>query len=456
VHFLTVAELAGLIRKRAISPVEVVQSQLGRIQELEPALQACALVLADSALVQARTAEAEIRSSNYLGPLHGVPIGVKDLFFTKGVRTQGGLRFLSNHVPQFDAAAVGRLKDAGAILIAKLHTTEGAMDGYHRDFPVPRNPWGQDRWPGVSSSGSGVAVAAGMCYGSIGTDTGGSVRIPAAANGIVGLKPTRGAVSTEGILPLAPSLDHVGTMTRSVTDAAILLDALTGMATPTPGIEGLRIGFAEKLCGDGVDRVVSDAISEALRVFEKRNACSVPVSLPGLDEVSEVWYTIATAEAAVAHRETFPSRRAEYGEGFRAFLDRGCAVSAKALHDAETRRAKWSMQMAECFREFDVLVCPSLPRDTFQYDPRDAYRGPDPAAGESDGVPLAFLAEMNRLLLPFNLCGYPALSLPCGLSPVGMPLSMQLIGRPHAESLLIECGVAFEQETPWHLERPPI
>jgi amidase len=456
VHYLTLAEIARLIHRRAISPVEVVQTQLSRIRELEPSLHACAVVLEHSAFMEACAAESEILASNYRGPLHGVPITVKDLFFTTGVRTQGGLKFLANHVPEFDASVVRQLKEAGAILIAKLHTTEGAMDGYHRTFPIPRNPWGGDRWPGVSSSGSGVAVAAGMCYASIGTDTGGSVRIPAAANGIVGLKPTRGAISTEGVLPLAPSLDDAGILARSVEDVALLLQGLAPLDIQTTGMEGLRIGFEEKLCSDGVEPCVADAIGRGLSVFEERGARIVPASLPMLDEVCRIWQTIAAREAAFVHRETFPSRRAEYGEGFRAFLDQGCAVSEEAFHEALMLRAEWSAKVAECFREFDVLVCPGLPGGAFQYIPEDAYCGPDPTTGKSDGIPSAYLAAMNRIMMPFNLCGYPALSLPCGISPAGMPLSMQLVARPHAEPLLLWCGIAFEQETPWHLERPPI
>lgn len=453
-HYFTLAELSGLIRKRAISPVEIVQSQLARIRQLDATLHAYALVTGDSALAQARAAESEILTGHYRGPLHGVPIAVKDLFFTKGARTQGGLKRLSAHIPDFDAAAVEQLKHAGAIVLGKLHTAEGAMDGYHRDFQIPRNPWGENRWPGVSSSGSGVAVAAGMCYTSLGTDTGGSVRIPASANGIVGMKPTYGAIGTQGVLPLAKSFDHVGPMARSVGDAAILLYALAGPAEITPKMEGVRIGFDEKLCSDGVQRCETEAVCQAVRVLRNCGAYVVPTSLPALDEVSGIWYTIAAAEAAQAHGEEFPSLDSEYGEGFRAFLERGRSVSTAAYAEAQRHRAEWMARTAECFREFDVLACPSLPGEAFQYNPEDAYCGPDTAAGHSDGVPASYLAAMNRLMLPFNLNGYPALSLPCGISPAGMPLGLQLVGRPLSEPLLILCGTTFERETEWHSRHP--
>jgi amidase len=452
----TLAEVAGLIRNRSVSPVELVASQLARICALDDALNAFALVTEDVALAQARAAEAEILAGGYRGPLHGVPVAVKDVFATGGVPTQGGLRFRSGHVPDHDAVAVGQLRHAGAILVGKLQTAEGAMDGYHRDIAIPRNPWGADRWPGVSSSGPGVAVAAGMCFAALATDTGGSIRIPSAANGIVGLKPTHGVVSVEGVLPLAASFDHVGPMARSVGDAAILLQALAGLEAPPRGITGVRIGVDERLCHDGVQPCVTRAVGEAMRVLEKRGASIVPASLPAPDAVSRIWYTIVAAEAARAHRETFPSRGSDYGEGFRALLERGRLVSATAYEEAQRQRAEWTARAAQCFGAFDVLATPALPGEAFVYDPEDAYCGAQPAAGHIDGIPRAYLVAMNRLMLPFNLNGYPTLALPCGASPAGLPLGLQLVGRPLSEPLLIACGLAFEQDTAWHLRRPPI
>jgi amidase len=454
-HYLTVAELSTLIRTREISPVEVLAWQIARIRELDDTLNAYALVTEETARAEARVAEAEIRAGSYRGPLHGVPVAVKDVFFTEGLRTQGGLKVLSGHVPDRDAASVSSLRKAGAILLGKLNTTEGAMDGYHRDFKIPRNPWGTDRWPGVSSSGSGVSVAAGLCYASLGTDTGGSVRIPSAATGIVGLKPTRGLVSTEGVLPLAPSLDHVGPMARSVGDIAIVLQALTTLDTLPVALEGIRIGLDERSCGDAVDSCETEAVHEAVRVLQNQGASVVPASLPALDEVRGIWYTIAAVEAARSHRETYPSQRLEYGEGFRTFIDRGLATSQDKYDDAQKERARWTATTAECFREFDILACPALPGEAFRYLPEDAYCGPQ-FADRSDGIPRTYLATMDRLMLPFNLNGHPALTLPCGMSAAGMPLSVQLVGRPLSESLLIMCGTAFEQETTWHLRRPPV
>jgi amidase len=460
-HYLSLGELAGLLRKRAVSPVEIIQSQLARIRALDPALHAYALLMEPSALAQARNAEAEILAGDYRGPLHGVPIAVKDLFFTAGARTQGGLRMLSGHVPDDDADAVARLRRAGAILVGKLHTTEGAMDGYDRHFPVPRNPWGARRWPGVSSSGSGVAVAAGLCYASLGTDSGGSIRIPASANGIAGLKPTFGAISTQGVLPLARSFDQVGPLARSVGDIALLLQALAGYdesdnGVAAPGLTDVRIGFDENLCTLGVEPDVSAAVHRAMDVLRGVGARVVPVFLPGLGEISAIWYTIAAAEAARAQSALFPSGASEYGAGFRAFIEYGRAITPAAYYQAQQERADWAARTAECFSHFDVLACPCLPGEAFEYDPSDAYLGPQPAAGHNDGIPWAFLSAMNRLVLPFNLNGYPALCLPCGASRAGLPVGLQLVGRAHSELLVLRCGTAFEKETNWHLRRPPV
>ena len=227
-HYASFLDIADQIRRRKLSPVEVTKAQLERIDSLEPKLKAYITILAESALARAREAEREIQAGKYRGPLHGIQIAVKDLYFTSGLATKGGSGALADHVPSYDATVVGRFARAGAVLLGKLNTTEGAMVGYHPDFEVPRNPWGEDRFPGWSSSGSGVATAAGLCYASLGTDTGGSIRTPSAVNGIVGLKPTWGRVSRYGVLGLAPSLDHVGPMTRTVADAAAVLAVLAG------------------------------------------------------------------------------------------------------------------------------------------------------------------------------------------------------------------------------------
>ena len=279
-HYESLLSLAARIEARQVSPVAITRHLLERIERLEPSLHAYATVMAATALESAKRAEAEIAAGSYRGPLHGVPVAVKDLCYTKGVPTMGGMAIYRDFVPDFDATVVKRLDQAGAILLGKLNLTEGAMVGYHPDFEVPRSPWDPDLWPGASSSGSGVATAAGLCFGSLGTDTGGSIRYPSQTAGIVGLKPTYGRVSRHGVLPLAPSMDHVGPMTRRVADAAAMLQVIGGpdpndpttLDVPVPdlfttldaGVKGLRIGYDATFSTEGVDPRLVTAIENAL------------------------------------------------------------------------------------------------------------------------------------------------------------------------------------------------
>ena len=303
--------------------MELTSAILERIEALDGYLKSFATVMADSALASARTAEQEIAAGNYRGGLHGVPIAVKDLCFTSGVATMGGARVLRDFVPDFDGTVVQKLNAAGAVILGKLNLTEGAMAGYNPEFQIPVNPWGSDRWSGASSSGSGVATAAGLCYGSLGSDTGGSIRFPSAACGIVGIKPTWGRVSRYGVLALAESLDHVGPMTRSASDAGVMLQAIAGQDTNDPtsltspvpnmlegvdqGVRGVRIGVDERYISDGVDSELAAAVLEGARLLESKGAVLAPVRMPDTEPFSRAWGVLCSAEAAAAHRETFPS-----------------------------------------------------------------------------------------------------------------------------------------------------
>ena len=469
-HYLDLTEIARRIRRRELSPVEVTKAQLARVDALDARLNSYAIVMADAALAQARQAEAEIMSGRYRGPLHGVPVAVKDLCFTKGVATRGGTRVRLNFAPDYDATVVTRLKDAGAVLLGKLNLTEGAMAGYHRDFKVPRNPWGANRFPGFSSSGSGVATAAGLCYASLGTDTGGSIRYPSSANGIVGLKPTWGRVSRYGVLALAPSLDHVGPMTRRVADAAIVLATIAGhdandptsLFDPVPdfmrelekGIKGVHVGFDEVYASSGVAAHVVDAVRQGVHELERLGAEIVPVHMPSMDEAAGGWGILCAAEAAVAHEATFPSRAGDYGEYFRQFLENGRAVTGTAYAKANLRRAELRGTLHQTFQSFDILACPTTAAEAFAYDPEKAYGGAD--ATSTAGAPTAFLRDSIRFIVPYDLTGYPTLSLPCGQSPDGLPLSLQLVGRPLSEALLCRVGHAYERATEWHGQHPAI
>jgi len=322
--YRTLTEVAGLLQRREISPVELTRAVLARIERLEPQLHSYITVVPERALDRARAAERELATGVDRGPLHGVPIAVKDLFFTKGVPTTCASRVLAGWVPEFDATAVGRLEAAGAVLLGKLNMTEFAMSGYAPSLPIPRNPWDPGRHTGGSSSGPGVATAAGLCFASLGSDTGGSIRNPSAWCGVVGLKPTYGRVSHHGVFPLGMTLDHVGPITRSVTDAAAVLEVMAGadandptsLDVPVPecsaalnrGVRGVRIGVDEHFMGEYVHPDVVAALMAALEALQRQGAELVRVAIPAVDEVLETWPVICGAEAVAAHEATYPAR----------------------------------------------------------------------------------------------------------------------------------------------------
>ena len=472
-HYLSLAAVARLIETKKISPVELTQLMLERIRALDSRLHSYATVMADSALAAARTAEREIQSGNYRGPLHGIPIAVKDLCYTKGVRTMGGLRVLRDFVPDYDATVVAKLQAAGAVLIGKLSLTEGAMVGYHRDFEIPVNPWGEEYWAGVSSSGSGVATAAGLCFASLGTDTGGSIRFPATANGLVGLKPSYGRVSRHGVLPLAESLDHVGPMTRSVRDAAIVFEAIAGhdpndstsLQVPVPnmlaelgrGVQGLRIGFDRAYALDGVDLGLAAAIELAVAELQRLGAQIVDVQLPDVSEVHAAWFMVCAAEAAEAHRESFPSRADEYGAYFREFLEFGSSVSEADLAKARQVGRAIGERFLAVLSTVDSVLSPSggmpfkIPPG-LQYGSMTEWNQVFTQILETLGIEKA----ITSFTFPHSFAGTPSLTLPCGVTSDGLPYSMQLAGSPLSEAMLCRIGHAYEEATPWHQRHPDV
>ena len=448
-HYQTIAEIGARLQSGELSPVELTQAILGRIEALDGDLKSYATVMADSALASARTAEQEIAAGNYRGGLHGVPIAVKDLCFTSGVATMGGARVLRDFVPDFDGTVVQKLNAAGAVILGKLNLTEGAMAGYNPEFQIPVNPWGADRWSGASSSGSGVATAAGLCYGSLGSDTGGSIRFPAAACGIVGIKPTWGRVSRYGVLALAQSLDHIGPMTRSASDAGVMLQAIAGhdpndptsLTAPVPnmlhglgqGVSGVRIGVDERYISDGVDSELAAAVLEGARLLESRGAVLMPVRMPDIEPFSRAWGVLCSAEAAAAHRDTFPSRADEYGPWFRGWLELGSRHSATDYAVASYQRLACNGILAGIFDNIDVLVCPSMTTPPERVTPEALY-------GPMDEEEWTW----GRFTVPYDFSGAPTISLPCGLSSEGLPLGIQFVGRHLAEPLLVQVGHAYE------------
>ncbi len=461
-HYKTIAEVAALIQARELSPVELANATLDRIDALDGRLMSYATVMSDHAIAAARRAEREIAAGEYRGPLHGVPIAVKDLCFTARVRTMGGSKVYADHVPGFDSTVVARLKSAGATLIGKLNLTEGAMGGYNPEFQIPLNPWNGDRWAGSSSSGSGSATAAGLCFGSLGSDTGGSIRFPAAACGIVGLKPTWGRVSRYGVLALAESLDHVGPMTRSSEDAAIMLQAIAGydandptsLSDPVPdmlagiksGVEGIRIGLDERHVTDGVDPELAQAVLDGVKIMEELGAKIVNMRMPDVDKYLPAWPTLCSAEAVAAHRENYPSRRDDYGPWFRGWLDMGAGKSGADYAEANNMRAECNGLVREAFRNIDVMACPSTIGPAYPVTPEMLYGPMDSRRGSA----------FQRYTVPYDYNGVPTLSTPCGLSGDGLPLSLQFVGKRLSEPLLSRVGHAYERETEWTQLHPPV
>jgi amidase len=459
--FQTIDQIADGLRSGEFGTVELTTMMLERIEEVDSHWRSYATVTPERALRKAEKAESELRSGADRGPLHGIPVAVKDLCFTRGVRTMGGTGVLADHVPETDATVVSRLEGAGAVLLGKLNLTEGAMGGYHPDFAIPVNPWAADRWSGASSSGSGVATAVGLCFASLGSDTGGSIRFPAAACGVTGLKPTWGRVSRYGVLPLAESLDHVGPLTRTTRDCALVLQALSGadprdptcLTEPVPDaprqgeqrIKRVRIGLDERWVTHDVDPEVARGVLDAVAVLDGLGADIVQVSLPDMDPFVAAWAVLCSAEAVVAHKVTYPARRDEYGPYFRGWLDMGSGVSGADYARAHHLRIACAGHLRAVFTGIDLLACPSMPMVPQRVTPEELY-----------GPMRERKPRNQRFTAPFDYNGAPTLSVPCGFSGEGMPLSLQLVARHMEESLLCRVGMAYQEATDWHLRHPAL
>jgi amidase len=464
VHYASITEVAERIRAGALSPVDLTESMLDRIAAIDPALKSYATVTADRAREAARHAAAEISSGRYRGPLHGIPVAVKDLCYTKGIPTMGGLAVRRDFVPDYDGTAVVRLEAAGAVLLGKIALTEGAMAGYNPTFDIPVNPWREDYWSGASSSGSGVSVAAGLCFAALGTDTGGSIRFPAMANGVVGFKPTYGLVSRHGVLSLADSMDHVGPLTRSVQDAAIVLEALAGHDPEDPtsleapvadmcgelddGVAGLRIGVDREFVAGGAEPGLVAAIEDALATLEGLGAEIVDVVMPdGANDLREPWFAICSSEAARAHAQHYPSRADEYGPYFGGFLAFGHTVTEEQLAAARAFRTRFSGDFDAVLASVDAVVMPAAGQPFA--NPCDLYGDPD------DLQPLFEVAQM-QYTIPADLSGTPSLVVRCGVSESGIPYTLQFAGPRLSEPRLVRIGHAYERATDWHHLHPPL
>ena len=455
-------ELSADLRSRALSPVEVVRALLGRIERLDERLHAFVHLRPEAAFEAAARAEREIASGEARGPLHGVPVAVKDLCAIKGEPTACGTRVLADRRPDHTATVVERLVAAGAIVLGKLQLTEGAYGWHHPEVTPPVNPWSAEHWTGVSSSGSGVATAARLCFGSLGSDTGGSIRFPSACCGVVGVKPTYGRVSRFGVFPLAHSLDHVGPMARTVGDAAALLGALAGhdprdptsLRAPVPdylarldgGVAGLRVGVDDAYNTTGVAEEVVAAVRSAGELLRGLGAEVHAISLPSPDALLAGWVQTTAVECALAHADTFPSRSEAYGPELRTLLELAPSVSAGAYAEIELERARYRDALAGAFESVDVILAPALP--TPPPTAAAAIAG-NPAAGED-------VANLLQFTAPFDYSGSPTVTLPGGFSADGLPLGFQLIGPHLGEAALLRAGHAYQLATDWHERVPPL
>ncbi|HEX3860277.1 MAG TPA: amidase [Stellaceae bacterium] len=457
-HYLTIAEMAGLIAGKKLSPVELTEALLARIASLDPQLNAYLMVTADKAMAQARKAEGEIAAGNYRGPLHGVPFGLKDIYATAGIRTTGHSKVCVDAIPTADATTVEKLYAAGAILTGKLATHEFAHGGPSFDLPWPpaRNPWNTAHFTGGSSSGSGAAIAAGLVPAALGSDTGGSIRGPAAYCGIVGLKPTYGLVSRWGVHANSFTFDHAGPMSWSVEDCAILLQAIAGhdpkdpasanVALPyyraalTGNIKGLRIGVLRHLhedeCAAAPETLA--ALDEAYNVFRALGATLEDAHIPPAQLHYDVKVTIAESELFAIHEQVLRTRPGDFGADFLGRVLPAVLFGGNDYVQAQRERRRILAEMAPVYAKFDLLLTASA-------------GGPAP---KLDNWRTISFWQHASLTTPFNVTGGPALSQCMGFSGSGLPLSLQLVGRPFDEVTVLRAAHAYEKATGWRSRRP--
>ena len=460
--FLTIKEASALIGSHKLSPVELTSAFLERIKNVDGKLHSYVKVLPEQALAQAKAAETEIAKGHYKGPLHGIPLAHKDLYWTKGITTTANSRVMKGWVPKEDSTTIARLKAAGSILLGKLNMSEFATlsPDFTSLYEPARNPWNTEHVPGGSSSGSGVAVAAGLCMGSFGSDTGGSIRNPATYCGIVGLKPTYGRVSRYGVVALSWTMDHCGPMAWTVEDAAILLRAAAGRdpkdatssKSPVPdysasirkGVKGLTIGVPRhflKSSEKTTDPEVTQAMDKALEVLQALGAKVVAVRVPSIDYARISGSAIWLSEAFAYHRLNLTKRPEDYGKVARTLFQMGGLFTSGDYVQAQRMRSVLKRETAKAMQKVDVLVTPSI------QSPAPTIKGSVPLDRMKGGVSFSIL---------FNLTGLPAISIPCAFSSQSLPIGLQIVGRPFDESTVFRVGYAYEQQAGLFKKRPPI
>jgi aspartyl-tRNA(Asn)/glutamyl-tRNA(Gln) amidotransferase subunit A len=465
-EWLSIKELGALLKRRKLSPVELVRHLLARIETLNPALNAFLTVPAETALAEARRAESELARGKWRGPLHGIPVALKDNISTQGVRTTAGARFLSDHIPENDAAVVFRLRRAGAIILGKtnLHEFAYGVTTTNPHYGTTRNPWDRERIAGGSSGGSAAALAAGLAPAALGSDTGGSIRIPAAMCGVAGLKPTFGRVSCRGTVALSPSLDHVGPMARTAEDLALLLGVLAGHDARDPvsvrrPVENflremrrpprrLRLVRPREFFFDRVDGEVASLVEKAIAEFTGMGVSVEEISWPAARELARPATAIALAEATRFHRRQgwYPAHADDYGEDVRARLELGEKVSAVEYFEALDARRRLQEELDRLLTGVDALLAPTVPVAA-------PLIGTEELEWAEEREPVrAALLRLNR---PANMTGNPAVSIPCGFTRAGLPVGLQLIGRRWEEGRLLAAAAAYEAATGGERKRRP-
>ena len=460
IPFQTAAELSRLIKKREVSPVEATEAYLDRIDDLDFKFNSFLTVCRKQALQTAHEAEDAIAGGNYLGPMHGVPVAVKDQISSKGIRTTGGSVIMADFIPDEDATAFARLKEAGAVLLGKTNMTEFAIGNSVRLSP-PRNPWDLDMFTGGSSSGSAAATAAFLCAASLGEDTGGSIRRPAAWCGVVGLRPTWGRVSRYGVMPGSWSMDQVGPICRTVEDIAITLGAIAGYDPKDPytwdapvpdyqmaldgNIKGVKVGaITELIHSDVIDPEIRDAVVKAGSVLGELGASVEEVSLPLGLETGTITGILIAVESAMYYRDWIRNRLHDFGHSNQLGLLTGSIMPAQAYYKAQKLRSLVQQQVHALLKTYDALILPTA------RTPAPRLQG-DPVIKSKEMV----ASQTLILTRPFNLASCPALSINCGFNSQGMPIGLQIGGRPFQEETVLKVAHAYEQATPWHTMKPP-
>ncbi len=458
---LTIESLAPLIRNRKISPLELARFFLERIFQLQPYINAYITVTAELALVQARQAEKEILKGSYRGVLHGMPISLKDIFYTSSIRTTAGSKILRRFVPKENAAIVNRLMNAGCVFLGKTNMHEFAYGATNVNphYGAVHNPWDTKRVSGGSSGGSAASVITAQALASFGTDTGGSIRIPASACGCVGLKPTYGCVPMDGVIPLSFSLDHVGLLCRCVTDAALLFEAITrtdprrvstsgkmAMAGMRKNVKTLQIGLPRQYFFDHIQPDVRRLVLAAITVFEQLGAQICEVDLKGMEDTTRLAADITAAEALAYHSKWLKQRPQDYGADVRSHLEEARNMTAAAYVQIQRERSLLTERLERVLDSVNLLSAPTLPMVAPSIGQEKirisrSYRDIRPA-----------LLSLTR---PANLSGLPSITIPCGFSLEGLPVGLQLIGRRFDEATILSAAYAYEQATPWHRQFPP-